>query len=147
MVELNHCWVQLTQCWVNILQFISASTFLHTPGLSINHKTTQPPTPFYILSCCNSAAQLPFGFTWSLAPLWRSLSTFPFYIPYLLNRSIAAGLPTGHKTTPLMTNPLFSLPLPHISHLLIVTPSLQYFFTSSLLPLSPHQSQDNPPND
>ena len=102
IVELNHCWVHLTQCWVNILQFIS-STFLHTPGLSINHKTTQPPTPFYILSCCNSAAQLPFSFppvTWSPPYMTPSLHSFtPFYSPSV-PPLYSPFLLTCHKTTP-----------------------------------------------
>ena len=104
----------LKLCWVNILQFIS-STFLHTPGLSINHKTTQPPTPFYILSCCNSAAQLPFGFppvTWSPPYMTSPLLTLPLYIHLLLFTVLLYLLstppfsspvtrpPPGHKITP-----------------------------------------------
>ena len=79
-------------------------------------------------------------------PMTSPALTLPLYIPFLyslstqsLNRRLAPNWSQD--------NPLFSLPLPDISHLLIVTPSLQFFSTSSLLPLSPHQSQDNPPND
>ena len=72
------------------------------------------------------------------------LSTPPFYIPSLHTQhcriltsysSIAAGLPTGHKTTPPMTSPLWhSLStLPHISSSPI---SLHSVFTVLLYLLS-----------
>jgi len=65
-----------------------------------------------------------------------------------LNRPWA---PTGHKTTPHITNPLFTVPLTHISsspncHSLPTLP-LYSSFLPPLYSLSPHRSQDNPLND
>ena len=122
MVELNHCWVQLTHCWVKILQFISSS-FLQTAGLTTDHPPvcmTSPPLtlPLYIpflyssLQFFSTSSLLPLSphrsqdhpSLW-LAPIWHSLSTFPFYTPSLTH---LYPLPTSPRmSTPPLTLPLY----------------------------------------
>ena len=96
MVELNHCWVQFNHCWVKILKFIS-STYLHTTGLTTDHRTTHPYDYLYSPFLLTGHKTIPPCIT------WHSLSTFTFYTP-LYSSSLpplyCPFLLTGHKTIP-----------------------------------------------
>ena len=123
-VELNHYWVQLSPLLTLPLYIPFLCSLLYTPiaiGLPTGHTRTRPykQPPFDTPSL---------NFYTFLYSSFHLLSTPPL--------SSAVTRPPLQMTSPPLTLPLI---IPFLYS------SLQFFSTSSLLPLSPHLSQDHPP--